>query len=146
MLILISNDLGSIICLIMKDAKSTVLTLNDESKFVVFPTNLELLSRIILESMDLELVVWTDSQTFVLIKNGDNLVGSIEFRLENSREIGMHLLNLNLNLASLLLVLLGQIVSRDYEPALVDTTMELPLADLSIRIGFTSLDIESLAL
>ena len=96
--------------------------------------------------MDLELAVCTDSQTFVFIKNGDNFVGSIGLRFKNSREVRMHLLNLDMNLDLASLMLLGQVVSRNNEPTLVDTTMEFPLTDLSIGIGFTSLDVESLSL
>jgi hypothetical protein len=43
-------------------------------------------------------------------------------------------------------VLLGQVVSRNYQPALIDSSMELPLTDLSVGVGLSSFDVESLAL
>lgn len=68
-LVLVNNDLSSVISLVLENAESTILTLNHKSKFIVLFSNLENLSRFVLESMNLKFSFLIDSQTLVFIKN-----------------------------------------------------------------------------
>ena len=44
------------------------------------------------------------------------------------------------------MVLLGQVIGRNDKPALVDSTVEFPLADFSVGVGLTSFDVKGLSL
>ena len=145
-LILVHNDLSAIVLLVLEEAQSTVLALNHKGEFFAFPTNVELLVGLVLEGVNLEFSVLRNSQALVLIEDGDHLVGSVGLGLKDGRKVRVHLLNMfGLSLHGGM-VLLGQVIGRNDKPALVDSTVEFPLADFSVGVGLTSFDVKGLSL
>ena len=103
--------------------------------------NLEFLVFVLLELVELEFIVFGHGQAFVVVDDRYDFVGCFGLGLEFGRNIRNFIcffFGLLLNFSSLGL----DVVSRDDQPSLVVVAMKLPLANLSVGIGFASFDVQ----